>query len=1313
MHKATKFLHDRLLFFPLAILLCIACVFATSTGNASSSPAGNDTAVHAQATAKRVFILNSFNREYTWTQNMLRGIDDAFSRSGFPIETYTYFMDMKRIPRTQDYFFLLRNNIAFAYKTLRFDAIFACDNDALDFLRDFRDTLFPGTPVVFSSINNFDPAMLAGRNDITGTSENTDYKGTIELALSLFPKTKTIFVLSDKTTTGLAHVLAVKKVEALFSGKASFEYLSFGDYTLEEMGNRLGSLDKNSLVLLLHHFRDKNQTSYSVEQSTPFLTSHSSAPCFALSDIRVGVGALGGHVVSGYHHGEAAANMVVSILSGTDVRIIPVMLKSPNKYMFDSPVLNRFHISENSLPRESIVLNKPDSFFKKYRMFIFSVGAIVMALILFVVLMGFEIFRRRSVESSLRESRQQLKVITDHTPDHVLMQDKNLRYTLVINPQLGLTAEDMIGKTDHEFLSKDDAGSLTKIKSRVLESGNAAHLEVPLVDKYGKTQYFDGSYIPKTGVDGTIDGIIGYFRNVTERKQAEETLKESEERFRVLFEGSRDALMTLGPPDWKYTSSNRATLDLFGAKNLAEFTSFRLWDLSPEKQPDGRFSKEKAGEMINTAMRLGTHFFEWTHNRVDGTVFIATILLTKIHLLGSKILQATVRDISEQKHTNNLILMQRDLGHSLGNATSLEQGLRLCLESAIKASELDCGGIYLRDPTTGALDLVFHRGLPASFIEKALHFDVDSANTLLVMAGKPVFTEHLQLHLPIDEERQGENLRAIGIIPIVFEERVIGCLNVASHVLDVVPEFARNSLESIAAHIGNSIVRLRTEESLRENEERFRSIIQNSYAGYFFIDKNGIIKDVNDAWVKLYKYDSRDEIIGRHFTVIQKLDDLEAAQKTVDGILIGDKKFLTGEFSRKCKDGAIGFHSFSARPVFMSGEVAGIEGFIIDITERKAAEEALQRTQKLDSLGTLAGGIAHDFNNLLSGIFGYIDLARIESSDPAVTNYLTKTFPVMDRARGLTRQLLTFAKGGAPERKTLQIQEFLKETAQFALSGSNVSSNFHVPENLWPCNIDKNQIGQVIDNIVINAQQAMPLGGELNISAENIHLAENENPTFAGGNYVRLSFADSGVGIPADILPRIFDPFFTTKAKGHGLGLATCFSIVKRHDGFLEAISKPGKGATFFVYLPATNDLDSSASPLPEISHKGIGSVLIMDDEEVVRDILGAMLKKLGYSVESATNGTDTLALVSQRKKNGLSFAAIILDLTIRGGLGGRETVAELRRMGVTEPIFVASGYSEDPVMARPQDFGFTAAIKKPFTKAELSGALGKFLNKS
>jgi PAS domain S-box-containing protein len=387
-------------------------------------------------------------------------------------------------------------------------------------------------------------------------------------------------------------------------------------------------------------------------------------------------------------------------------------------------------------------------------------------------------------------------------------------------------------------------------------------------------------------------------------------------------------------------------------------------------------------------------------------------------------------------------------------------------------------------------------------------------------------------------------------------------------------------------------------------------------------------------------------------------------------------------------------------------------GVIInDITDRKAAEKAFINNQKLESLGVLAGGIAHDFNNLLGGIFGYIDLAHSEENDPKRTQYISKALTTIERARALTTQLLTFAKGGAPVKKLDTISNTILETTRFALSGSSVSCDFSIPDSIWQCEFDKNQIAQVIDNIVLNAVQAMPGGGSIKVTVENCVISSSKNTIIKPGQYVKVTITDKGIGIPKKYLVKIFDPFFTTKSTGHGLGLATCYSIIKRHDGFIDVDSEPGKGTTFSLYIPAHHSEGSVKEDIEHNHlHKGRGTFVIMDDEEVIRDSLSSMIQSFGYTPVLFENSQQTIDYITEAHKTGKSISGMIFDLTIPGGSGGKEVIQVFRQYDTTTPVFVFSGYNNDPVMAEPAKYGFTASISKPFTKSDLAALLNKHI---
>ncbi|MBU0484884.1 MAG: response regulator [Proteobacteria bacterium] len=379
--------------------------------------------------------------------------------------------------------------------------------------------------------------------------------------------------------------------------------------------------------------------------------------------------------------------------------------------------------------------------------------------------------------------------------------------------------------------------------------------------------------------------------------------------------------------------------------------------------------------------------------------------------------------------------------------------------------------------------------------------------------------------------------------------------------------------------------------------------------------------------------------------------------------------------------------------------------------EKSQLEEQLFQARKLESIGILAGGIAHDFNNLLTGVLNNISLAKmyLKPEDKAFKT-LHKSEEVTRRASDLTQQLLTFAKGGVPIKRNASVSELIKESASFVLRGSNVSCEYQMPDDLWTIEADIGQISQVVHNLVINADQSMPDGGKIVITAENIELDKSHMLPLAEGRYVKVSFADQGGGIAPENLSKIFIPYFTTKKQGSGLGLATSFSIIKNHGGFITAESVPGCGATFLFYLPAASrDAADPGQVVNGFCHGG-GRILFLDDDDTIRETMDDALSFLGYEVKCVADGAEVVAAYEQALTDNRPFNAVILDLTIPGGMGGVETMEKLLVLDPGVRAIVSSGYSEDPVMADFKKYGFTGVVPKPYRVEELSQVLHDIL---
>jgi signal transduction histidine kinase/ActR/RegA family two-component response regulator len=379
------------------------------------------------------------------------------------------------------------------------------------------------------------------------------------------------------------------------------------------------------------------------------------------------------------------------------------------------------------------------------------------------------------------------------------------------------------------------------------------------------------------------------------------------------------------------------------------------------------------------------------------------------------------------------------------------------------------------------------------------------------------------------------------------------------------------------------------------------------------------------------------------------------------------------------------------------------------VSKEKAArlDAALTRASKLESLGILAGGIAHDFNNLLTVIMGNLSLARLDDASSSETHsLLDQGVEAAKQARGLTQQLLTFAKGGAPVRRSESLDELAREAAAFALHGTKSAREFEFDADLWAADVDRTQIGQVVHNIVINADQAMPEGGQIRIELRNRQVAAGTIPELAAGRYVELIIADNGPGIPAEQLSRIFEPYFTTKPQGSGLGLATVHSIVKRHKGHIAVESERGRGTKFRIWLPAAESAQPKAAEPVAAPQARAGRVLFMDDEAPIRKIAGAVLKRMGMDVVAVADGAAAVKIYEEAMQSEHPFDVVILDLTVPGGMGGTATMAELRRLDPAVKAIASSGYSSDPVMSNHAAYGFSAIVPKPYQVNDLMKAV-------
>lgn len=468
---------------------------------------------------------------------------------------------------------------------------------------------------------------------------------------------------------------------------------------------------------------------------------------------------------------------------------------------------------------------------------------------------------------------------------------------------------------------------------------------------------------------------------------------------------------------------------------------------------------------------------------------------------------------------------------------------------------------------------------------------------------------------------------------------------------------------------------METERALADREAQLRAVFEASPLG-MYLSQNGVVLRANQALRQMFGVSPLEGI---------QLDQLVLRGTPIQGIRAG-----SGPFPLRIDEAEV--------------EMGLTVGVVQDLTERQRIERTVLNSQRLESLGVLAGGIAHDFNNLLGGLFGFLQLARKATPDDAPSvRHLDRAVGAFGRAQDLTRQLLTFSKGGEPNKKVQPLGPIIEDTFRFVLSGSALTVSIEVAPDLWPCEVDKHQLAQVFDNLGMNARQAVPPGGKVTISAQNWARSDAVPQSLSEGPYVLVRVSDNGPGIAPDVLPRIFDPFFSTRKEGSGLGLATVESIVRKHGGQIEAGNGPDGGAEFCLWFPAQSLSDDRAP-----SHNN--RVLILDDEILILDTLEELLTDMGYHVTAVRTGPEAREAVLQRKREGQRFGLFLTDLTLPGEKGGIELVAQLKQIEPQMTAAASSGYSDDPVVANPGAWGFAGFLAKPYTRDQLANFMTRLL---
>ncbi len=1026
---------------------------------------------------------------------------------------------------------------------------------------------------------------------------------------------------------------------------------------------------------------------------------------------------------------------------------------------------------------------------------------------------------RKKTADDLQKSKDQLSLIFNNSSDSLILfaveEDGTFRIVnanktaieTVRSLGIEVSKENFIGKTvreiSHDFLALNQERFEDLVANFDLAAKSGTLVSYEEIYSFGdKNYYAEVSIVPVLDEKGKGIYALWSSRDISERKRAENALQESEERFETVIENLPDEIFVHGL-DGKFILVNKASCEKTG------YTKDELLGMEVGVIDHESIDRDdKKNIWLKLQKKGGFERIESTHYRKDGSSYPAEIFFGAVTFKGSPMIIGIAHDITERKKAlEGLRKSEEQLSAIFNNTSDLQFLFSLEEDGELRVASVNKTAIS----TARRLGLDVSK---ESFLGKTVR---NILKYYITPAEKDTEEVYKMFWHTIETGK-----------PVSYEETYSFGNRLYSGEVTVAPVLDENGKCSHVLWSSHDITdRKKAEESLKESEERFQTVVENLPHGAFVHDLDGKIILVNKASTELTGY-TKDELlkmrvsdigrdrkkiwlklqkeggffrgettflrkdgtklptaihagavtIGEQPMIIAITHDITERKNAVDKLKESEERFQTvienlpyavcvhdldGNFilvnealckytgytrndflnmtvadvdhqsqtrnDRKniwlklTKGGHTSFESnlyrkdgsFFPAEIYLSAITLEGNPMILaityDITERQKTENELRKIERLESLGVLAGGIAHDFNNLLTGILGNLSLAQIKEGED-VKELLEEAKQASIQAKNLTQQLLTFAKGGEPIKGEASIKNIIKLSAGFTLHGSNVKCLHDFQEDLWKVEVDKGQMSQVIDNLVINSTQAMPAGGKIRIKAENFIIEKDSSLPLAQGKYVKITFSDEGTGIPEEHLARIFDPYFTTKQKGSGLGLATVFSVIQRHGGHITVKAEVEKGTTFHIYLPAFIEEKGRRKGKKEADQhlRGKGKILVMDDEETIRNTLNIILKKLGYSVTLTTRGEETLVEYKKALSSEEPFDAVILDLTIAGGMGGKKTMEKLLALDPEVRAIVSSGYSTDPIMANYEGYGFKAVAVKPYDVEELIKSIRKVL---
>ena len=935
---------------------------------------------------------------------------------------------------------------------------------------------------------------------------------------------------------------------------------------------------------------------------------------------------------------------------------------------------------------------------------------------------------RKMSELALRESEEDYRSVVDKAGLAIFIEafDGSFHYFNQRFEELfGYSRHELESRAIFDLVHKDDQEFIRQYHQKRFQNLAApTHFEFRGLRKDKSIIYLEVDYVELRSNDKLM-AVRGYLWDVTNRVQTEREIQESEERYRNLVENFIDIVYIIDY-EWNVLYANPA---------LQRITGFTLDDVNnldsktmlvhPDDVP--RFQEIIMDFLQGDA--LYSQRFECRTLTKSGDVRITSNIVSKVTFRGCKAMQCISHDITEQKQAEKALrksaAFERTVSKVSGQFVDKDINDQSILRSlAVMGKWSEASRVSLYRILTDGRELICSQTWCADGVPS--HQD---ESRKLPIKNKKWWAKQWEneelLYLPDIEELSAKfekekailsslEIKSLIFLPFHVRGRIYGALSFE----DVAATGPWSDEDVRLLHIGseilsNALERMQAEKMLQKSEEQYRMLFDSNNDGIYlfgFDDEHNptAFMNVNVMACRRLGY-SKKEMLGMSILDIESPSPESVLSARVKGLLEKGRFLLETTFKTK---------SGETYPVEIKSNLIELDGKPValvierDITERKRIEEEVQKSQRLESIGLLAGGIAHDFNNLLSIILGNAQLISLMGAQGGDTSkFIQNIEKGITQATNLTQQLLTFSKGGAPIKMVMDAAPLIHDAVNLALSGMDESAELDIADDLWHVDVDRGQIRQVLQNFILNADQAMPNGGVINIMARNC-LAEQvpELETAADKKYIEIRIVDHGIGIPKADQSKVFDPYYTTKKKGSGLGLAVAYSIIKKHDGIVTLESQVGVGTSIAVYLPAAAARQQEPTKKANATFKHNGKILVMDDEELVLEMAGDMLRELGYTVQLVKEGGEAVRAYQQELDVKAPFDAVIMDLTIPAGMGGKEAVREVLKIDPKAKVVVSSGYSNDKVLSNFSKYGFSGMAAKPYTVAELSKVLSDVL---